>query len=409
MIFLLELKSLIRSRTLHVLTLVVIGWMLAVPHFVRGDGTEQGKREVVSYYSLAGALAITAVAVASAAAGSLSSERAAKRLQLTLARPVPYFSVAGGRIAALGLVAAVPLAFAMAISSFRDGASFCRHVYRPVMESPRSEAERMYKEYLADPAMSENIKKARKSSVLALLTHKAYDHYMAVPTNAVAKWAFDVPRSHAERKATVRVRFSDTLSLRRDVRGLISFGERTAPVTNITQAVVEFPLSDGSADAKYLEFANYSQSNLMLRPRRDIELLFDADSRELNHFRAWMVLVSMVVLVAAAGVFLGSCLSRPVAVWTIGSALFLSLASPAVVEQYPYTLQMEIGDAIGLALSRIVESVTRPLTAFSPVNAVAHDECVEWSDVAAAVGVNAVLLPVFLSFLSALAMRRKKL
>ncbi|MBO5643148.1 MAG: hypothetical protein J6S51_03995 [Kiritimatiellae bacterium] len=408
MTFFLELKSLIRSKTLLLMILAVTLWMIAVPFFIRTDGTEEGARYVVSYYSLAGAIAIVAISVAAAAAASLSSERAAKRLQLTLIKPVSYLSIALGKILAITLIASIPLGLAVSISAFRNADKNCRHVYSPVMESPRQEAERMYKAYMADPSVSEQIKKARKSSVIAILTQKAYDHYMAVPEKGGAAWKFNVPKEHALKNASVRIRFSDAFSLRRDVQGRLEFGGRTAFVTNITQAVVEMPLVGKASQGEELKFINDGESQLMLRPRRDIELLFEADSSVLNHVRAWVVLVAMMALVASFGVFLGAGLSRPVAVWTILVSLFLSLASPAVVEQYPHALEIGLGDAIGLALSRAVGAITNPLTQFSPVNALANGECIEYLHMSMALAIDAVLLPFILAVFASLLMKRVK-
>ena len=408
MSFLLEARALLRSKTLVLLLCASALSVLLAPHFIVGDGTEEGRGVVETCYSLWGAIAVTAVSVASAAATSISADRAAKRLQLTLSRPVSFFSVAAGRIAALALMGALSMGVACAALALRPGPAVCRHVYRPVMEPASEEAKKMYESYMADPETAKSLKRERKATVLRLLEQKARDHYMPMPTNSVTSWAFDVPETHAMRRVAARMRFSDSVSLRRDVRGVISFGDRTGIVSNITQAVLEFPLEGNPGNARSLEFANMGESSLMLRPRCDIELLFDADSRAMNIFRAWVVLSSMMALVAAFGLFLGAALSRPVAIWTVLVMLFLSLASPAVVDQYPHALDITPGDAAGLALSRAVSSVTSPLTAFSPVQALSENECVEWGEAAGAVALDALLLPALLAALSALVMRRVK-
>ena len=409
MSFWLEIKSLARSKTLVLLVLASALSVLLAPNFIVGDGTEDGRNIVETCYSMWGAVAIAAVAIASAAATSISADRAAKRLQLTLSRPVSFFRVAAGRIAALAVAGSLSVGVACAALAFRPGPATCRHVHRPVMESVQEEARRMYEAYMADPETAKELKRTRRSTVLRLLAQKAQDHYMPLSTNAVTSWAFSVPDAHARERATARMRFSDSFSLRRDVRGVLSFGGRTGAVTNITQAVLEIPLEGPAGNAAALEFSNSGESSLMLRPRRDIELMFDADSRGMNLFRAWIVLSSMMVLVAAFGVFLGAALSRPVAIWTVLSMLFLSLASPAVVDQYPHALDISIGDAAGLALSRAVSAVTSPLTAFSPVHAISENECVEWLEVGEAVALDAVLLPMALAALAALVMRRVKI
>ena len=45
-IVLLELRSLVRSRTLAMLVVATVAWMLGLPHVLKGDGTAEGAREL---------------------------------------------------------------------------------------------------------------------------------------------------------------------------------------------------------------------------------------------------------------------------------------------------------------------------------------------------------------------------
>jgi hypothetical protein len=121
------------------------------------------------------------------------------------------------------------------------------------------------------------------------------------------------------------------------------------------------------------------------------------------------VSVAILASVVSFGVFLGSCLSRPVAVWTVLSLLFLSVASPVVVEQYPIELNISRSDAIGLGLSAFVEKLTSPVNGYSPLTKLSGNECVELKDVLSALFGNAAIIPLAMSLLSALAMKRVKL
>ena len=87
-----------------------LAWMFAVPHLVSGDGTASGAHQVFVRYSLWGVLVLVIASLAAAGASSLSSDRDARRLQLTLVRPAARFSVAMGRIVALVSVGAAVLA-----------------------------------------------------------------------------------------------------------------------------------------------------------------------------------------------------------------------------------------------------------------------------------------------------------
>ena len=85
----LELLANLRSRAFFLLTSASVLWMLVMPSVVKSDGTDEGARQLYVHYSLGGVFALVLVSLAAAAAGSLSRDRAAKRLQLTMVRPVP--------------------------------------------------------------------------------------------------------------------------------------------------------------------------------------------------------------------------------------------------------------------------------------------------------------------------------
>jgi hypothetical protein len=106
---------------------------------------------------------------------------------------------------------------------------------------------------------------------------------------------------------------------------------------------------------------------------------------------------------------LGAMLSRPVAIWTIVSLLFLSVASPAVVDQYPIELNIKSSDAIGLGLSRFVEQVTSPLNTFSPITNLSNKEYIEFDVLANAVAVNVFVLPGVFTLLSSFVLLRVKI
>ena len=114
-IFWLECLSLVRTRTLAMLTVASVAWTYAFPRIAKGDGTAEGLRELAIRFSLGGVFALVVVALLASATGSIARERAAKRLQLTLVRPVRYSVVALGKIAAHVAAGAFVLAVACAV------------------------------------------------------------------------------------------------------------------------------------------------------------------------------------------------------------------------------------------------------------------------------------------------------
>ena len=409
----LELLALVRTRTVAMLSVAALAWMVAFPHFVRGDGTAEGVRELTIHFSLGGVFALLVVALLASATGSVAKERAERRLQLTMVRPVRYFTIVLGKIAAHVVVGAFVLALACAALAFRtDLSAPCSHVLKPVMPSPQEEARAMYAAYMADTNTPAAVRAAKKSVVLRLLANRAVDRYETMPTNAVTTWRFrGVEGSDG---LAVRMRFTNQLEMRQDVRGEFRLGTLSAVVSNITQAVLTMPLvqSAGGGEAPRgeveLSFSNKGKTALMLRPRRDIELLMPADAFWRNLLRAYVEMVSILSIVVAFGVALSCGLGRPVALFVAFVALVVGEMSPSVIEQYPDELETKAVDRVGLAITRFAAEVTRPVSSLSPLEKLAKDECVERREAARLVVLNLLLLPVVLSLLSAFILPRKQ-
>ncbi len=411
-IFWLEFLSLTRSRTLLMLTVTAVGWMLAFPSLVRGDGTEAGARELYVHYSLGGVFALLVVALLASATGSIASERTAKRLQLTLVRPVRYAAIVLGKLLAHVLAGAFVMAVACVVLAFRvDLSRCCSHVLSPVLPSPREEALSMYESYMNDPNTPEPVRKAKKEVVLRLLTQRAVDHYQTIGTNETATWTFDLSQVSSVRPPqAVRMRFTNQFEMRQDVIGSFFLSGMRSAVSNITQAVLLAPLSGTLTDAAnpVLHFENRGTSSLMLRPRRDLHLLIAADSFAWNLLRAYLNLVAVLSLVVAIGLLLSSALGRPVALFVAFSMLIVGEMSPSVVEQYPDSLETSLADRTGLFIARSASAVTRPVSSFSPLETLSKDECVERSAVAQAAVADMLVLPCLLSLLAAFVLPRKQ-
>ena len=410
-IFWLEILSLTRSKTLALLAMAGIGWMLVFPLIIKGDGTEEGARELYVHFSLGGVFVLLVVALLASATGSLATERTAKRLQLTLVRPVRYFAVVFGKILAHVTVGAIVLAAACAVLLLRvDPARPCNHVLSPVLPSPQEEAKVMYEEYMKAPDTPEAVRKAKKDVVLRILTQRAIDYYQTLPTNGVVTWQFD-SSSLARRPSglSVRMRFTNQFEMRQDVVGTFRLAGMAGAVSNITQAVLLVPLAGTATNAvTELSFENMGKSALMLRPRKDIHLLVPADGFGWNLLRAFVGMVAGLMLVVSIGLFLSSALGRPVALFVAFSALIVGEMSPSVVEQYPSELEAGLADRIGLFIARTAAEVTRPVSSLSPLEALAKDECVESAKIAKSCLADVVVLPCLLSLLAAFVLPRKQ-
>ena len=409
-IFWLECVALVRSRTLAMLAVASVAWMLVFPHVAKGDGTAEGLRELTVRFSLGGVFALLVVSLLASAARSLAGERAAKRLQLTLVRPVRPSLVALGTIAAHVAAGAFVLALACGVLAARaDLGVRCRHVLSPSLPSPREEAKAMYAAYMADTNTPVEVRRAKKSVVLRLLENRAVDHYQTIPTNSCAEWTFSGLGGFGQADGlAVRMRFTNQLEMRQSVQGVFRLGGLEGAVSNMTQAVLTLPLIGAGGAGTRLSFENRGDSALMLRPRRDLNLLVPADAFGWNLLRAYVVLVSILSMVVSFGVLLSAGLGRPVALFVAFVALAVGEISPSVVEQYPDELETNLADRVGLVVTRAAARVTRPVSALSPLGALSRDECVEPRETLHMAAVELVAIPLAMSLLAGLVIPRKQ-
>jgi len=409
-IFWLELTAFVRSKALAWLVVASVAWMLVFPYLVRGDGTAEGARELYIHFSLGGVFALLVVSLLGSATGSIASDREAKRLQLTMVRPVRYAVIALGKIAAHVAVGAFIAAVAFAVLAFRmDLSRPCSHVLSPVMPSPQEEARAMYESFMADPSTPDAVKKAKKGAVLRLLAQRAVDNYQTIATNSTAVWRFESPclSDAAAKNVAVRMRFTNEFDMRRDLIGSFRLGGMSGAISNTTQAVLSVPL-EGSSLSDQLEFSNGGAHSLMIRPRKDLNLLVEADAFGWNLLRAYVEVVAVLTLIISFGVLLSAGLGRPVAMFVAFVTLIVGEMSPSVAEQYPDELETNMVDRIGLGITRFVAEVTRPVSSLSPLEALAKDECIESVSVMRIAGFDLLLLPIAMSLLAAIVIPRKQ-
>ena len=409
-IFRLEWRALVRSRAFALMLVASVAWMFAVPHLVKDDGTAAGAFELNVRYSIGVVFALVLVSLASSAAGSLSKEREARRLQLTLVRPVRHFVVALARMFALVSAGAVILGVSSAVLVAQvGGGRACNHVLAPVMESPKAEADRLFDEYMEKyPDFREKVESQGEREVKLYLVQYVKDQLQTVATNATASWRFDLKSVPQDAEMAVRVRVTDLFGRLRHVGGEFSLGGRKGALSHINKTIVRVPLEgESNSDGEELVFRNGGEASVTINPRKDLNLLVRADNFAWNAFRAWLELTSVLSLIVAVAVFLGAALGRSVAVFSVVAMLVVMVVSPSVLEDYPDPTTMNRVDRMSLALTEAAARVTAPFSVYSPVSALESDSCVERAEALEAVGVNVVLLPLVFALLSGLVMSRK--
>lgn len=405
-------RALVRGHVLTALLALTGLVHLLLPMVVRSDGTAEGAREMFLRVVPGSVYAILCVALLACACGLVASARESHRLALTVVRPVPAFMVVLGQMLALVAVAFIVLALNACLTCARGGWTDCRHVYAPVLEPPEVEARKSLEIILSDTNAPPEIRSAPRHRLMSILVGREMDRYETIRPGEAKSWTFPSEVAGAPAGVAARIHFSTQYNMSAALSGTLAFGPWSTSVSNNTQSILEMPLVRSSSavpdgDLTQLKFTNTGRSTVMLRPRQDIEMLSPADSFGMNMFRASAEMLCVVTFLCAFGLFLSTALSRPVALFTALVALIVVEMAPAVVAQYPETLDLPFTDRIGLALSRGVTFATSAVSKPQPLTDLATGTCVEWSALGNAALVDALAAPVILVALTAFLLRRR--
>ena len=409
--FLLAWRALVRGHVLTALMALTALAHLLLPAIVRSDGTEAGGREVFLRAVPGSVYMVLCVALLACACGLVARARESHRLALAAVRPVSAGALLFGPLLALVAVAALVLAFNAGLTCARGGWTDCRHVYAPELDPPEKAARQMLQEILANTNTPQEVRSAPRHRLLSILIGREVDRYESIPPGRDMAWPFPDEAASVPEGVVARIRFSTQFNMRASLSGVVTLGPWSAAVSNNTQAVLEIPLArvgaDGTDGVPRLRFRNTGKSTVMLRPRRDVEVLTPADSFGMNMLRATGEMLCVIAFLCAFGLFLSTALSRPVAIFTALVFLVVTEMAPAVLEQYPETLDLPFTDRMGLWLSRGVAFATSAVSGPQPISDLATGTCVEWSALGHAALVDAVVAPCVLLTLAAYLVRRR--
>ena len=412
--FLLAWRALLRGHVLTALLALTALAHLLLPSVVRSDGTEAVQSELFLRVVPGSVYVVLCVALLACACGLVARARESHRLALAVVRPVSAGAVVLGPLMALVAVAAVVLAFNAGLTCVRGGWADCRHVYAPELEPPEVAARQMLQEILASTNTPKEIRSTPQHQLLSILIGREADRYEVIRPGGDLELPFPAEAAEASDGVTARIHFSTRFNLRASLSGVVTFEKWSATVTNNTQSFLEIPLAVAQerdppveGNVPKLRFRNTGRSEVMLRPRRDVELLTPADAFGMNMLRASCEMLCVIAFLCAFGLFLSSALSRPVAIFTALVALTVTEMAPAVLAQCPETLDLPFSDRIGLWLSRGVVFATSAVAEPEPLSNLATGTYIKWADVGRAFLVNAVLAPLALLSFAAFLVRRR--
>jgi hypothetical protein len=431
-IALLAMRAALRSRMVAALLVLLAGCVLGLPRMLRGDGTPAGDLAILLEITLTACFGVLALATLWAGCATLAAERDSRLLDLTRVKPVPGIELWLGKW--LGMLALNALLLAAVVVGVRaqialrrtpSGASFsplltCRRVAHPLLPTPEAEAQEALRRAQAQGPLPAGMN-ARRFYREQL--QMARNHYMVVNPGETAVWQIALARPlHPGEPLLARFRFDVEWGARADVRGVCRVRRAGAtawaahaPVADFTMNTLDVPLDSAAlagADRLELAFEHAGPPDsaaLLINPRQNVVLLTPGGSFAGNLFRAAVVQLALLALLAALGLTLACAFSFPVAAFGAGAALLLALVSASLARDPPEPDESDrLFARSGRALVLQTGATVQPLLSMAPIPRLTAGEQIGWHEVGRAVGIAGLAWPAALAIIGTLALRRRE-
>ena len=429
-----------RTKLVAALAAAVALIVIGLPMLLEGDGTSVGVARMTLLYPIGAAFAFLALAAPWTAAASLAADVKSRTLQLVRVKPVGMWQLWTGKwlgllfLNALLLLAAfagVYVRLAMTGGLDSDEIRVAKRHIRPTLPS----IERQIAEIEANVAASreKGLTPRERRELRANLRHRLPYATASLSSGEKWKWVFRPQRLPAEGE-TIWLRLglhSDALAQKQPVARLYISAEKAflgqlAPhdIDDFSSRVQEIALAaPAPANSRQLEMTiiNLGEKDappLMVQPRQGLVLMLKAGRVELNMLRAYSELLSILALLLAVGLTLGSFFSLPVSVFAAACLVVSVIASSYAVSD-PDILD---SDSIGgmpplrrfqfhasVIVTRSIAAVSGPALRPTPLSHISSSEWVPPGEMLRALTGNGLLLPLALALLSSLHLARKEL
>lgn len=444
----LAMRAAVRSRVV-VCLLVLLGLtVIGLPLTIKGDGTVQGKVQILLTYTLGASAMLLSVTTLWAGCAAISAEVAGRQLQLVAVKPVSRPAIWLGKW--LGLLAINTLMLGLVgLATFgllhwrtrpgeltpaegvllRGQVLVARRLVLPRPADVTAAARAQFDEQRARGQIPPNIQPA---DALDAIRQNLELRAASVGPGGRVDWVFDLPAQRGGAgQLALEYKFaaSQVEATRVEGQWLLQTADGATRwrtnVNAIANAVQELALPADAlpaADAVQLSFVNLD--------RRAVTLIFDLDHvpRLLvpaggfggNFARALLVLWVRLAFLGAIGLTAGSLFSMPVATFFALYAVILLQAAGYVQslseEEYltPWSNRYDgstpgLLDAAMRTLFRGLGAALTPLRDPDPLGPLAAGELIGWTWVARVFLIKGVLYSAALALLAGLVLNRREL
>jgi uncharacterized membrane protein YhiD involved in acid resistance len=431
-IYNLTLRSILRERVaLSMLALLVLALML-LPRGLQTDGTVEGALRMHIRYSLGFSSILLAGMTLWVSCASIAGDLSSKRLQMVLTKPVSRASIWWGKwLAVVTLVSGLAMLCGVVtlyriqrmVQQAELTESERERVYRqqvtarnpvyPVVEDLTPRAEEMMEAHRRAGGLPEEM--TEREVLTNMLRFLQYSRHAASAGESVS-WTFPLHRP-LEEGEPLQIAYDfdgSSIGLTRipgrwelkaaDQAGLF---EQDVDQTPHGDHVLSLTVSADLAGARELELTFYNLSDdadrVFFKPDRGVRLYLEGGRFAPNLFRALLLIIGLLAILAAIGVSAGSVFSLPVACYATSVILLLQAFSGVVeevLEEGPSSRETEISRAaqglqeIQHIIYKGILVILRPLQVESPLGRVSRGVQISNAEVAVTYGLR--FLPIIL-------------
>lgn len=433
----LTFREALRSKLILTLAAALAVVVFGLPAILKGDGTPAGLARMTLFYTTGAAAGFLAVAALWSSAASISSDVKTRTLQLVRVKPVRMIQLWLGKWAGLLVLNAV-LLFLVFVGVYahvaasgvlaNEDIAVAKRLFSPILPSIESQIDIMVQNISATQEMTPSDIRDLRSQLRRQLPYAT----ASLQSGAQWIWHFETDRAlSAGERVWMRFKFQTDALAQNQPRAngfLAVTGERsgtTFSISDFTAKEMDISLAapqNTSGNTKFDIVISHNgekdSSPVIVQPRRGIFLMQAEGPLELNMFRAYLTVLSVIALLLALGLTAGAFFTMPVAVFTT-TCLIISVLTSSYVVSDPDILEIDDHQQISAVqrmqytfsanTTRAIAAISAPTLKSSPLSRLADSEWIPGEELFFAIAGNAVLIPLALAILSSIHLAKKEL
>ncbi len=428
----LTFRESIRSHLVLALAAVIAIITYGIPRMIKSDGIVYAHNTI--FYTLIISFTFISIAAMWTSASAISSETKAKTLQLARVKPIRMWKLWLGKWLGLTTIFALISLFALfnvwlQVRNIQEYKIADERI-PPILPSIEEQIDLISQDAKAQGKTEEEIEEI-------ISTARAMLPYATDSLKHGENWKFNFHSQSPlpQYPSSLLLKFeSGAHSASIPIIGIAAMQSNhstndlyTNIISNMTMREMKIKLSqngenvlEGANDIQVIiqHLGDEKSAPILLQPRQHIFILSPGCSLETNFFRAFIILLSIITLLIAVGLTLGSLFSLPVSIFC-ATCLILSafvtnytmtdpnFLDPPAADELSFTakLTQKLSAASSYSIHFIATTAITP----SPIKSLSESEQISAKSALQSFAANALFLPLLLMLFSSMSLNKKEL